>query len=119
TDRRDQLHGWRLLQHWPFDEGPQNPTGDRRTPYRGRAMLKPSMSALGQKQTCAMQKGMSVLAPKADVYSAIAHVRVKSRHRQLYPTNSSASPAQQSLCCSPDGITRCSMLGRRRANGSF
>ena len=26
---------------------------------------------------------------------------------------------QQSLCCSPDGITRCSMLGQRCANGCF
>ena len=30
------------------------------------------MSALGQKQTCAMQKPMSALPPKADIYSSKA-----------------------------------------------
>ena len=33
------------------------------------------MSALGQKQTFAMQKGMSALPPIADICSAEAHVR--------------------------------------------
>jgi hypothetical protein len=33
------------------------------------------MSALGQKQTCAAQKAMSALPPKADICSAQAHVR--------------------------------------------
>ena len=33
------------------------------------------MSALGQKQTCAVQKGMSALPPKADMCSATRHVR--------------------------------------------
>ena len=33
------------------------------------------MSALGQKQTCAVQKVMSALPLKADMCSAIAHVR--------------------------------------------
>jgi hypothetical protein len=33
------------------------------------------MSALGQKQTCAVQNGMSALPPKADICSAQAHVR--------------------------------------------
>ena len=33
------------------------------------------MSALGQKQTCAVQKGMSALPPKADMRSAQAYVR--------------------------------------------
>ena len=33
------------------------------------------MSALGQKQTCAAQKVMSALPPKADMCSALAHVR--------------------------------------------
>jgi hypothetical protein len=33
------------------------------------------MSALGQKQTCAVQKGMSALPPKADMRSARTHVR--------------------------------------------
>jgi len=32
------------------------------------------MSALGQKQTCAVQNGMSALPPKADICSASAHV---------------------------------------------
>ena len=33
------------------------------------------MSALGQKQTFALQKGMSALPPKADMCSALADVR--------------------------------------------
>ena len=33
------------------------------------------MSALGHKQTFAMQNGMSALPPKADMCSALAHVR--------------------------------------------
>ena len=33
------------------------------------------MSALGQKQTCASQKAMSALPPKADMCGATAHVR--------------------------------------------
>jgi hypothetical protein len=32
------------------------------------------MSALGQKQTFAVQKGMSALHPKADMCGALAHV---------------------------------------------
>ena len=36
---------------------------------------KARMSALGQKQTCAAQKVMSALPPKADMCSALAHVR--------------------------------------------
>jgi hypothetical protein len=32
------------------------------------------MSALGQKRTFAVQKGMSALPPKADICSALAHV---------------------------------------------
>ena len=34
------------------------------------------MSALGQKQTCAVQLGMSALPPKADMCSALADVRL-------------------------------------------
>jgi len=34
------------------------------------------MSALGQKQTCAAQKVMSALPPKADMCSATRHVRL-------------------------------------------
>ena len=37
--------------------------------------LRPHMSALGQKQTCAVQKGMSALPPIADMCSALADVR--------------------------------------------
>jgi hypothetical protein len=33
------------------------------------------MSALGQKQTCAVQLGMSALPPIADMCSALVHVR--------------------------------------------
>ena len=33
------------------------------------------MSALGQKRTYAVQKGMSALPPKADMCGALAHVR--------------------------------------------
>jgi len=33
------------------------------------------MSALGQKQTCAAQNGMSALPPKADMCSALGDVR--------------------------------------------
>jgi hypothetical protein len=33
-----------------------------------------AMSALGQKQTCAAQKVMSALPPKADMCGALAHV---------------------------------------------
>ena len=32
------------------------------------------MSALGHKRTCAVQKGMSALLPKADMCGALAHV---------------------------------------------
>jgi hypothetical protein len=32
------------------------------------------MSALGHKQTCALQNGMSALAPKADICSVLANV---------------------------------------------
>ena len=53
------------------------------------AQLVPPMSALGQKQTCAVQKGMSALRqktcaaqkvmsalpPRADICGATAHVR--------------------------------------------
>ncbi|MGB8178459.1 MAG: hypothetical protein WCF29_26285, partial [Pseudolabrys sp.] len=54
------------------------------------------MSALGQKQTCAAQKIMSALPPKADMCGAPAHVcflpeadsctatnPVQTRHRQM------------------------------------
>src|SRR5262245_1539746 len=38
------------------------------------AFFKRPMSALGQKQTYAMQNGMSALPPKADMCGALAHV---------------------------------------------
>ena len=37
--------------------------------------LRPHMSALGQKQTCAPQKAMSALPPIADMCSATRDVR--------------------------------------------
>ena len=37
--------------------------------------MKPAVSALGQKQTCAAQKVMSALPPKADMCSATRDVR--------------------------------------------
>jgi hypothetical protein len=40
-----------------------------------RADIDPiGMSALGQKRTCAAQKDMSALPPKADMCSALTHV---------------------------------------------
>jgi hypothetical protein len=47
------------------------------------------MSALGQKQTFAMQKGMSALTPKADMCSALAHVRfvpIADIRKRILPT---------------------------------
>ena len=38
-------------------------------------MRNATMSALGQKRTCAAQNAMSALPPKADMYGALAHVR--------------------------------------------
>ena len=40
-----------------------------------RDCVMPTMSALGQKQTCAVQEGMSALPPKADMCSATGDVR--------------------------------------------
>ena len=37
------------------------------------------MSAMGQKQTFAAQNGMSALSPKADIRSALTHVRFGPR----------------------------------------
>jgi hypothetical protein len=52
-----------------------------RTGRRVRNGVQPSdfysvvaMSALGQKQTCAVQKGMSALPPKADIPGGYPHV---------------------------------------------
>jgi hypothetical protein len=41
----------------------------------GADRLIEGMSALGQKRTYAVQKGMSALPPKADMCSAVPHVR--------------------------------------------
>ena len=41
------------------------------------------MSALGQKQTFAVQNGMSALPLKADIRSALAHVRFVNLRRLL------------------------------------
>ena len=40
-----------------------------------KEFLPPPMSALGQKQTFAVQKGVSALPPKADMCGALADVR--------------------------------------------
>ena len=40
-----------------------------------RSLVQQPMSALGQKQTFAVQNGMSALPPKADMCGALAHVR--------------------------------------------
>ena len=52
----------------------------RRGPHKGKAGVyrgegKYAMSALGQKQTFAVQNGMSALPPKADMCSASIDVR--------------------------------------------
>ena len=50
------------------------------------------MSALGQKRTCAAQKGMSALPPKADMCSAqLCPLSAKSGHRRSYFATSSAA----------------------------
>jgi len=50
------------------------------------------MSALGQKRTCAAQKAMSALTPKADMCGAPAHVRFVpiADIDQIYSITSSA-----------------------------
>ena len=42
---------------------------------RQACLIQRGMSALGQKQTFAVQKVMSALPPKADMCGALAHVR--------------------------------------------
>ena len=42
------------------------------------------MSALGQKQTCAAQKGMSALSPKADILTAKVGPPETSTYRQEF-----------------------------------
>ena len=49
---------------------------NRQTLLGFRAALARGMSALGQKQTFAVQKGLSALRPKADI-----HVSYEYKHR--------------------------------------
>ena len=46
------------------------------------------MSALGQKQTFAVQKGMSALPPIADICSATGHVRFTIKNAESSPASS-------------------------------
>ena len=62
TDQRDEIAS--------FHYDPQTGSRHRTRPNRNPGRVK--MSALGQKQTFAVQKGMSALAPKADIGLAIA-----------------------------------------------
>src|SRR5262249_53239299 len=43
------------------------------------AVMSPAMSALGQKQTCAVQNAMSALSPKADMQADILSAREPPR----------------------------------------
>ena len=73
------------------------------------------MSALGQKQTYAVQNGMSALHPKADMCSATAHVRFGPIADITYSITSSA------IASTPDGIARPSVLAvlRLMTNSNF
>jgi len=62
------------------------------------------MSALGQKQTFAVQKAMSALPPKADICSAPPHVR-------FGPIADIQTPRSQ------EGCTQQSSLGSHRQRG--
>ena len=63
------------------------------------------MSALGQKQTCAVQKVMSALPPKADMCSALGDVRfvpiadiapsIQSPHRPIARRDGRRRPKQE------------------------
>src|SRR5262245_35628553 len=46
-----------------------------------------AMSALGHKQTFAVQKGMSALPPKADMCGALAHVRFGPKAHEMQPSS--------------------------------
>ena len=62
------------------------------------------MSALGHKQTFAVQIGMSALPPKADIVPTIADVRfVNSRHRVLLDHPFGAS-VQREWCRQTEGL---------------
>ena len=59
------------------------------------------MSALGQKRTCAAQKAMSALPPKADMCSATRHVRfVPKADIDLRERFQLQEKRQQALCYS-------------------
>jgi hypothetical protein len=63
------------------------------------------MSALGQKQTFAMQEGMSALPLKADMCSALAHVRfVPQADITPYSITLSARPSSESGTLSPSAF---------------
>ena len=66
-------------------------------------VLALAMSALGQKQTCAVQLGMSALPPIADICSALAHVRLcaNSGHDDVKRAFENALPAGESLVTRP------------------
>ena len=55
-----------------------SPTTSPETGWPITEVHEPSMSALGQKQTCAVQKVMSALLPKADMCGATRDVRFGS-----------------------------------------
>jgi hypothetical protein len=58
------------------------------------------MSALGQKQTCAVQKGMSALPPKADMCSATRHVRFVPKADSCSAANKISIRSLRPQCCS-------------------
>ena len=61
------------------------------------------MSALGHKQTYAVQKGMSALPPKADICGAITNVRFVPRADSCDAADGVAvrSPCLHALCAVP------------------
>ena len=73
------------------------------------------MSALGQKQTCAVQKGMSALPPKADMCGALGHVR--------FGPKADMCSAQADVRFTPnrdiDCAFRMSTKGQKRTPGQF
>ena len=69
-----------------------------------------AMSALGQKQTFAMQKGMSALLPKADIRSASANADDGSKTIAV----SLIGDAREGLHCHACQLTRLRALSARR-----
>jgi hypothetical protein len=69
-------------------------------------MLLP-MSALGQKQTFAVQKNMSALLPKADMCGALAHVcfvPIADICNALAPRRLTANTVQNTSSCLGDAL---------------